>query len=319
MEKRYHENDYLYAGARIRAAERIFPGRERLLSFAESKNEEELRAALVSGGIPAAKDLPESLVLFAMSLVRESLPDDLTVFVGYFYDCHNLKSLFKCRERGIDPESLLSPLGRVPVRELCKDFEKSDFSRLSPHMAAAAEEVRVAYLATADPREFDFRLDRACFEDLFEAASGFPFAEEYLRRRVDLTNLRMRVRIFRMAMGAAGEPLFERAFLEGGTLPFSFFTGEREDEASLSDALASTVYGDVFAPGMSMSALEKRCDNALIEYLRQVRYIPFGREVPFAFLMGAEGTAANLRMLFAGISAGQKSETIRERLRESYV
>lgn len=140
MEKRYHENDYLYAGARIRAAERIFPGRERLLSFAESKNEEELRAALVSGGIPAAKDLPESLVLFAMSLVRESLPDDLTVFVGYFYDCHNLKSLFKCRERGIDPEALLSPLGRVPVRELCKDFEKSDFSRLSPHMAAAAEE-----------------------------------------------------------------------------------------------------------------------------------------------------------------------------------
>lgn len=319
MEKRYNENDYLYAGARIRAAERMLPGKERLLAFSECKDEEELKAALISDGIRPAPDLPESLLLSGMALVRESVPGDMTVFLGYLYDCHNIKSLFKCRERGIDPASLLSPLGTVPVQDLQKAFENSDFSLLPPHMAKAADGVRVAYLATFDPREFDFRLDRACFEDLFDAAKGFPFAEEYLRRRVDLANLRMQVRIFRMSMGAAGEPLFERAFLPGGSLSFSFFTEEAKDEAALSASLSTTPYSGIFTPEMSMSVLEKRCDDALIEYLQQARYISFGPEVPFAFLMGAQTAAANLRMLLTGISAGQGSEMMRERLRESYV
>ena len=71
--------------------------------------------------------------------------------------------------------------------------------------------------------------------------------------------------------------------------------------------------------GASLTAFERECDNALTAYLAAARRIPFGEEAVVGYLYAKELEFTAIRAIFAGRAAGLDGDTIRSRLRETYV
>ena len=79
-----------------------------------------------------------------------------------------------------------------------------------------------------------------------------------------------------------------------------------------------------FAPllqpgGGSLTEFERECDNALTAYLAAARRIPFGEETVIGYLYAKEQEFTAICSIFAGRAAGLDGDTIRARLRETYV
>jgi V/A-type H+-transporting ATPase subunit C len=69
----------------------------------------------------------------------------------------------------------------------------------------------------------------------------------------------------------------------------------------------------------SLTAVERIADNFWMDMIRETKFIPVGLEVMVSFLLAHEYEVKNLRIVLAGKEAGIASETIRERIRDSYV
>ena len=333
MQKSYSPSDYLYASARIRAIEASLISREQIGTLLEGASVRDVIAALAdAAGVSLPADAKEndieaallSILKAGVLAVATSVPDPRIVHLVQFpYDCHNLKTYIKCHYRGIDPAPLMIDAGSVPADALPAALGKGDLSPLPRHLAAAFAEVKEAYAKTADPREIDFLLDRALFEDLAEAAKVLPLAEKTVSARADLTNCITCLRLLRGKNAATSAALFHKSMLPAGTLGEDFFAVAFEDgeEALLAALLSKTPYGAVAkdAAHRSPAELEKRADDYITALLLEVKHLPFGGEIPLAYLFAIEGALKNLRILLSGKKAGLEASSLRERVRESYV
>ena len=61
------------------------------------------------------------------------------------------------------------------------------------------------------------------------------------------------------------------------------------------------------------------CDDAVMHYLEGARLIPFGEQAVVGYLYAREAELTAIRTIFAGRAAGLDGDTIRARLRETYV
>ena len=166
-------------------------------------------------------------------------------------------------------------------------------------------------------------IDCALYADLAEAASGLPFAETLVSARADLTNCIICLRVLRGKSPDTAEPLFHKSMLPAGTLSEAFFAiAFEEGEAAFLSALAKkTPYGAVVADAdkCTLAEIEKRADDHITALLQGVKYLPFGAEIPLSYLYALEGAVKNLRILLSGKRAGLDSDTLKARVRESYV
>ena len=329
MQTRYCPTEYLYASSRIRAREGSLLGKDKLAGFLSLAGEQELLAALKAEGLFRKEDSPDveeallALLKEGVDTVKRSVPDPtLTHVVTYPYDCHNIKAYLKSTYRGVDPTPLFIDAGSIPLPELTKALETGEFSLLPPHMAAAVPAAKEAYAKTGDPREIDLLIDRALFLDLAEAASGLPFAARVVAARADLTNFIICLRLLRGKNPQLAAPLFARASLPAGTLDAALFEAALPaGEAALFSLLSKTPYARVAegAGNLSLLEIEKRADDFVMGLVREARYLPFGAEIPLAYLLGLVTSLKNVRILLAGKRAGLDSDTLRARVRDSYV
>ena len=323
---RYDPSEYLYASTRVRALEtRLISQQQlnRLLSLSTDKDV--LNELLTKSADTKRGDSTEALLgermQAALQVVRESVPDPaLTHFLQYLYDCHNLKVLEKCRHRGLDPAGLLIDLGTVSAKTLQTVSENELFALLPDHMREAVAESRTAFAKTADPQEIDFILDRAAFADMAAAAAPFPLAREWVRAKIDLSNLLFCLRLLRMQNGDLGRSILTRAALPCGTVS----TGTLAEcydkgEDALVTLAQQTGYHGIFHQGVSLSEAEKLVDDRLMTLVRKARSVTFGAEVPVAYLLAAETDCKNLRILLSGKKAGLDFDTIQSRMRACYV
>ena len=85
-------------------------------------------------------------------------------------------------------------------------------------------------------------------------------------------------------------------------------------------AQAAELGAGLTRPGSgALTAFERECDNALTGYLSAARRISFGEETVIGYLYAKEQEFTAIRAVFAGRAAGLDGETIRSRLRETYV
>lgn len=141
---------------------------------------------------------------------------------------------------------------------------------------------------------------------------------------IDVLNLRMAVRAMRL--GIPGVPAGS-LFLDGGRVEARAVYGEYLNSLrGLTALYASTPWADLAEAGMSLferggplSKWERRCDNALMGFLRKARYQALGPEPVFGYLYGRETEVRNLRVILAGKASGVPAQEILERLREPYV
>lgn len=71
--------------------------------------------------------------------------------------------------------------------------------------------------------------------------------------------------------------------------------------------------------GGSLTQFEKLCDDAVIHYVQDARFVAFGAAPVIAYLTAKEAEILAVRILMTGRLAGLPADVIRERLREAYV
>jgi len=105
------------------------------------------------------------------------------------------------------------------------------------------------------------------------------------------------------------------------------FTGNYEEAIpQLAEKLAPYGFREIVAKGGGLAVetgkytlLEKLCDDKRIQYLSDAKYITAGLEPIAAFYLAKESEIKNLRMVLTGKLSGTPEETMKERLRETYV
>ena len=333
MAKKQNEYDYLYLSARIHAMENKLLTRERMERMLSARSAEEaskvlsecgygdfpsLTPAAIEGVLDAAR-----LALFAD--LRRAAPDPAIVDVFCIkYDYHNAKVLLKAEATGQSPDELLLDAGRYPAGRLKEDYLQGDLSRYSATFAQAVAQAKELLASSGDPQAADLLLDRAYYTEMLAAAKAArsPFLEGYVRLSIDSVNLRSVVRAARMGKGP---DFLRRVLLPEGNVKTDSLLAPGAGAADLAGVFAHTYLtaaaqeGAEAMRGGSLTQFERLCDNALTAYLSQGKRVAFGEHPLIGYLYAKENELTTIRIILTGRLAGLDAETIRERLRESYV
>ena len=302
--------------------------RERMDRMIEARDGAEAMKLLAECGYNDAAGLDGALAQARAEVFKDmeqGAPDPRLVEVFQIkYDYHNAKTIIKAQAMGSDPERLLLAGGRYDPAQLWDGWKREALSGTSEEFRRAMEQAKAALSEGGDPQRADLILDRACYGEMARLAKELesPFLQGYVRLSVDVANLRAAVRVARM--GREGEFL-RQVLLPGGNVSEGGIAAARGDamgEVFRSGPLAQAAgLGAKLAQpgGASLTAFERECDNALTAYLATARRIPFGEEAVVGYLYAKELEFTAIRAIFAGRAAGLDGDTIRSRLRETYV
>ena len=175
---------------------------------------------------------------------------------------------------------------------------------------------------TRDPQLSDIVLDRWMYRDMAQVAevTGSEFLRGYVAAQIDAANLRALIRTLRM--GKNGDFLAGVLF-EGGEIEPAAVLALANDRSGLAEVYGATRFaqaaeaGEAALKGGSLTEFEKRCDDAVSDYLAGAQMIPFGEAPMLAYLAARETEYTNIRILLMGRAAGLSPEVIRSRLRRT--
>ena len=144
-------------------------------------------------------------------------------------------------------------------------------------------------------------------------ATGSAFLRGYVAVQIDAVNLRTAVRTLRMGKGT---DFLLGVLLEGGEIsPDAVLKAASGGGTGLRDLYGATRFrtaaeaGTDALSGGPLTEFEKRCDDAVGDYLAGARYVLAARETEYT----------NLRIVLMGRAAGIDLAVIRTRLRASYL
>lgn len=329
-------NDYVFASSRVRGVEKNLLSRERLEKMVDSKTAADAMKILYDAeygveGEPAAEGDFEALLSaetkktyqFILSIAPD--PKAFRAFL-YPYDYHNLKTLMKAEFMEIQGTAGLIPIGTLPGGELEDMVKERNFLPMTNRMKHAFAEALDSVSRTRDPQIIDLVFDQACYGDMKEAAAetGSPFVENYVSLLIDTVNLKTFARLKKM--GRSWD-FFSKVFLKGGHIPEKLFVSNYDEGwEQFSEKLLPYGLDRVLAEGGAalreegrFTLMEKLCDNRLVEFAKQAKFVSFGIEPLAAYLIVKEYEIRTARIILAGLMQGISSDKIRERLRETYV
>lgn len=333
MAKKLKEYDYLYISARIHAMETKLLTRERMERMLSARSAEEASKVLSECGYGDFPSLTPAAIehtldearLSLFSELRRAAPDPAIVDVFCIkYDYHNAKVLLKAEATGQSPDGLLLDAGRYPAARLKEDYVQGDLSRYSATFAQAVAQAKELLASSGDPQSADLLLDRAYYTEMLAAAKAArsSFLEGYVRLSIDSVNLRSVVRAARMGKGP---DFLRRVLLPEGNVKTDSLLAAGSGAADLAGVFTHTYLtaaaqeGAEAMRGGSLTQFERLCDNALTAYLSQGKRVAFGEHPLIGYLYAKENELTTIRIILTGRMAGLDAETIRERLRESYV
>lgn len=333
MAKKIKDTDYLAISARIRAMETGLLTRERMEQVLEARSNDEAIKILQECGYPELDATHPEAMDAALSAAREATLADLGAsapdprYIDIFklkYDYHNAKTVLKAAAVGTSPDRMLMDMGRVSAEALKESIMSGQLDDLPPRLADAIREAKAVLDTTRDPQLCDIVLDRWCYRDMDDVseATGSVFLHDYVRTQIDAANLRALVRTLRMGKGSE---FLKGVLFSGGTIPEDAILAISSSGTGLMDLYGSTRFrataeaGAEALKGGGLTEFEKRCDDAVGDYLAGAQFVPFGEAPLLSYLAARETEYTNLRILLLGRSTGLPAEVIRSRLRASYV
>ena len=324
------DTDYLAISARIRAMETTLLTAERMERLLEARSGEEVSKLLQECGYPELDAARPEAMDAALSQAREALLADLgdsapdPRYIDIFklkYDYHNAKTILKAAAMGTDPARMLMDMGRVSASELKTAMDSGELDGLPGTLPEAVAEAKSVLDTTRDPQLSDITLDRWMYRDMAQVAdvTGSAFLRGYVAAQIDAANLRALIRTLRMGKNA---DFLAGVLVDGGGIdPAAILAVAAERGNGLEEVYGSTRFaqaaeaGEAALKGGSLTEFEKRCDDAVADYLSGAQMIPFGEAPMLAYLAARETEYTNIRILLMGRAAGLSPEIIRSRLR----
>ncbi len=153
---------------------------------------------------------------------------------------------------------------------------------------------------------------------------NYPFITDYLRHRIDLGNLKVLCRIKYLGLP---QNRLEMILMQGGFLEASFFLDVFDlSFGEVGDRLKASSYQAVWDRATdelldreTFVVLEREQENFLMRYLKKAKYIVFGPEPVFAYILAKKRELQLIRFLGVGKLNQVPAEIIRERISETYV
>ena len=332
MANKIKDTDYLAISARVRAMETTLLTAERMERLLEARSDEEASKLLQDCGYPELDAARPEAMDAALSQAREELLTDLgdgapdPRYIDIFklkYDYHNAKAILKAAAMGTSPDRMLMDMGRINAAELKTAVESGELDKLPGVLPAAVAEAKSVLDTTRDPQLSDIVLDRWMYRDMAQVAedTGSQFLRGYVETQIDAANLRALIRTLRMGKNA---DFLAGVLFESGTVePAAILAAANHPAGGLNEIYGHTRFaqaaeaGEAALKGGSLTEFEKRCDDAVSDYLAGAQMIPFGEAPLLAYLAARETEYTNIRILLMGRAAGLSPEVIRSRLRRT--
>ena len=330
--QQYRDADYAAVSAALHAREAKLLTQamaERMIDAATP--EESCKTLLECGYAPLERCTLEN-VEHALSQARRELYREVSVLapdkriVELFqvkYDYHNAKAILKAAAMGTSPDRMLMDMGRIGAAELKTAVESGELDKLPGALPAAVAEAKSVLDTTRDPQLSDIVLDRWMYRDMAQVAedTGSQFLRGYVETQIDAANLRALIRTLRMGKNA---DFLAGVLFESGTVePAAILAAANHPAGGLNEIYGPTRFaqaaeaGEAALKGGSLTEFEKRCDDAVSDYLAGAQMIPFGEAPLLAYLAARETEYTNIRILLMGRAAGLSPEVIRSRLRRT--
>ncbi len=325
-----NEYDYVFLCANIRARETRLLTEERRAKMCEATSFDEAAKQLLDCGYPDMSGMDDAQLEQAVAEHRAQIFHDIAMYCPepalpaafcLRYDYHNIKVLVKSRGSA---ERLLSDCGSVDPAAMAECYRSESYEALPERLGDCLRDARAQLDRTGDAQRVDLSLDRAYYAQLLAMTRELSddFYSRYVRLSIDGANLRSAVRARRSGMDKS---LVEAAMIAGGNVSESSVVDASDDPQALAALFSTDIYqnaavlGAEAMSGGTLTAFESACENALTRWLDSAKLVMAGPAPVLAFLNALELEAVTVRTILLGKKNGMSAETIRERLRESYV
>ncbi|WP_455036674.1 V-type ATP synthase subunit C [Leptotrichia massiliensis] len=259
------------------------------------------------------------------SIVRSMVKNTAIVdILSLKYDYHNLKVLLKSKITGKDFSSLLMQAGTIDTAKFKTKFELQS-NDLPQEILDAINEVQKDFEENHDPQRIDILVDKHYFKNLSRLAKEIDVKviTDYVEGLIDFQNM---ITLFRVKKQNRDARFLETVIFEDGTISKNKIVESINDNTdTILNKFKNEKLGiyltkglEVFSETKRLSELEKISDNYLMELNKESKYVVFGPEPLFTYLVAKEREINAIRMIMVSKINNISSDKIRERLRETY-
>lgn len=259
------------------------------------------------------------------SIVRNMIKNTGIVdILSLKYDYHNLKVLLKSKITGKDFSSLLMQAGTIDASKFKVKFE-SQSNDLPQEIMEAIAEVQKDFEENHNPQRIDIIVDKHYFRNLSRLAKEIDVKviTDYVEGLIDFQNM---ITLFRVQKQKRDARFLETVIFEGGTISKNKIVASINDNTdTILNKFKKEKLGTYLLKGLEafsetkrLSELEKISDNYLMELNKESKYVVFGPEPLFTYLVAKEREINAVRMIMVSKINNISSDKIRERLRETY-
>ncbi len=327
MTNTYLDKSYAYAVARLRHEELRLLNKAFMDQLISARTAEDAARQLRDRGWGSDDEGENLEALVSGETVRmwsyiEELVPDLAVFNVFRYpeDYSNIKAAVKESRLEHDYPGIYSENGTVSPELVRNAVRGRNYELLPAAIAETAEKAHDTFLKTGDGQLCDIMIDKACLDAVRAAgrASEDKFIEEYAELSVAAADIKIALRANHTGKG---REFLETALADSGILS----TGALINAALAGDdAIASFLAYTDFADGTealktSNQAFERWCDNMINDRMQSMHYESFGAGPIAAYIIARLNEIKSVGVILFGKQNGFPEQTIRERVRDTYV
>ncbi|MFX0548793.1 V-type ATP synthase subunit C [Hathewaya histolytica] len=329
--------DFTQAVSRLRVLEKRLLNKVKIERMIDSSSADEALKVLneteyssLMGNVKRAEDyeilLQEELER-VYSLISEITPDNsLIEILKIKYDYHNIKVLLKAKALNKEFPELLTTMGTQEIDKLKDAINTGIFKGLSEEIQGVIKEVEDKFKESKDPQVIDIITDKYMYEDMLKRAEVLKeeFIIDYVKSNIDLINIRTLIRV-----KTQDKPLkfLQSVLLEGGMIKLDTLLNVYSDTfENIISKLSSTKYKAVVKEGLEeflsngkLTLFEKLFEDYLMNLVKNAKYVHFGPEPLFAYILAKETEIKIIRIIMVAKLNNVQSSVIRERLRDIYV
>lgn len=242
------------------------------------------------------------------------------------YKYNNLKFMVKAKFLNADLADRLFDIEGFNNDFIYSSIRSEDFSSLSDEFSKLVKMVCEDFNDNRDPQRMDIIIDKSMFSSLVKISDEIKdnFLCKYVEILIDVFNVKT---LFRFKKLNLDKKLFEGVIVSGGNISLnSLKTIFLEPKENILNRLSSVNMFRNIKDGIenylandNLNILDKELDNYLMEYLKNAKIITTGLAPIIGYINAKENEIKNIRIILVGKINNVNTESIRGRLRKSYV
>lgn len=242
------------------------------------------------------------------------------------YKYNNVKLMIKSKILNVSLDDVLFNIDGFDNDLIYKCIKNENYSLLPDEICKLIKKVFKGFEESNDPQKIDILIDNFMFNELLNISEDInnDFLKKYVKVLIDVFNIKTLFRIKKLNLG---RKLFDDVVVLGGNVSLSNLKNIFSDsnENILNRFSVINIYKYIkeglehYISTNELSVLDKELDNYLMEYFKNAKIITTGLAPIIGYVNAKENEIKNIRIILVGKINDVDSDSIRGRLRKSYV